>query len=282
MKSSAAHHPMTVNRTAQADARSDTRDASTEQHGSALSLDATSPGGAAGLALGLAAIIVVAEYLARRLLAPALPTLGSPVVNDMLAMTLCYLLLVLLTAPPGARSPAALGRALRGVAASARSWLPWIGGVAFLLAVLVLAPVDALLWGTVRLPSFAVPASETVLFAGAAVPLAAISLLLVNGVVVPLAEERLWRGLIQPRLRVAWGLASGLLVTAVLFSLKHAIVDASLGRLLAITAGGLVLGGVAFRAGGAEGGRTGWRASGVSHMVGNLMATSLALAAGAV
>jgi membrane protease YdiL (CAAX protease family) len=248
----------------------------------------------AAQALGLAALIVLAEYLARRILAPTMPSIGAPpvnsdslpvgapVVNDMVAAALIYVLLVTLVAVRHGRPTAALGAALRGIAVQARTWLPWAGGVLFLVAVVVVMPLDARLWGDVRLPSFTVPPSTTVLFAGAATPLAIMSLLIVNGVVIPLAEERLWRGLIQPGLRVAWGVIPALLVTAVLFSLKHAIVDASLGRLLALTVGGLVLGLVAYRAGRSDGGRSGWEASAVSHMVGNLVATSLALAAGAI
>jgi membrane protease YdiL (CAAX protease family) len=239
-----------------------------------------SPGVRPGPALGLAVIIVVTEYVARRVFAPSLPTIGAPAVNDMLASALAYGLLVAIVVPDSARSVASLGRAIGGVLAGARGWLPWIGSAVFLASVMLLAPLDALLWGAVRLPSFTAPASTTILFASAAMPLSVLSLLLVNGVVIPLAEERLWRGLIQPRLRVAWGLAPGLLVTAALFSLKHVIVDASPGRLLALTAGGLVLGIVAYRAGDADGGAAGWRASAVSHMVGNLVATSLALASG--
>jgi membrane protease YdiL (CAAX protease family) len=241
---------------------------------------ATSPGVRAGPALGLVALIVVTEYLARRVLAPSLPTIGAPVVNDMLATALAYGLLAAIVAPKPERSVAAFRRALGGILAGARTWLPWIGAVAFLGSVIVLTPLDAVLWGTVRLPSFTAPPSTMVLFASAATPLTVLSLLAVNGVVIPLAEERLWRGLIQPRLRGAWGLAPALLTTAVLFSLKHVVVDASPGRLLALSVGGLVLGVVAYRAGGAAGGTTGWRTSALSHMVGNLVATSLALASG--
>jgi len=245
-------------------------------------------------ALGLAALIVLAEYVARRILAPTLPSIGAPpvnsanlpigapVFNDMAATALIYGLLLLLVAPSQSRSLAALGLALREIAQQAKGWLPWVGGVLFLVAVVVVVPLDALLWGGVQLPSFTVPASSTVLFAGAAMPLAIGSLLIVNGVVIPLAEERLWRGLIQPRFRVAWGLVPALLVTAALFSVKHAIVDATPGRLLALTVGGLVLGFVAYRAGGSDGGRSGWKASAVAHMVGNIIATSMALAAGAL
>jgi membrane protease YdiL (CAAX protease family) len=132
------------------------------------------------------------------------------------------------------------------------------------------------------LPSFTSRPSDTVIMAGLAAPLAIAALLVVNGGVIPLAEERLWRGLIQPRLFAAWGLLPALFVTAVLFSLKHAIVDASLGRFLAITVGGLVLGIVAHRAGGSDGGRNGWQTSAVSHTAANIIATCIALAAGAL
>jgi len=53
------------------------------------------------------------------------------------------------------------------------------------------------------------------------------------------------------------GGATGLALTALLFSLKHAIVDASFGRLLTIAAGGIVLGLVAKS--------SSWRVSAVSH-----------------
>lgn len=238
--------------------------------------------GAVSFALGLAVIIIVAEYLARRVLAPSFPAVGSPTVTDMLLAAACYGLLVTFTAPPEARSPAALGRALRTVLARARSWLPWVGGVLFLLAVMFLALLDRALWGGVELRSFSLPPSETVLVPGLARPLALLALLVVNGVVIPLAEERLWRGLIQPRLFVAWGLPAALIVTSTLFSLKHVLVDASLGRFLAIVVGGLILGFVAHRAGGSDGGRNGWQTSAVSHMVANIVATCIAVAAGAL
>ena len=200
----------------------------------------------------------------------------------MLMAALCYCLLVTLTAPPSARSPAVLGRALLAILKRAGSWLPWVGGLLFLLAVMFLTFLDASLWGAVELPALSPRPSDTVLLAGLATPLAIAALLAVNGVVIPLAEERLWRGFIQPRLFAAWGLLPALLAPSTLFSLKHAIVDASLGRLVAITAGGLVLGYVAHRAGGSDGGRSGWQTSAVSHMLANVVATCIALAAGAL
>jgi hypothetical protein len=96
-------------------------------------------------------------------------------------------------------------------------------------------------------------------------------LLLVNGVVIPVVEEWLWRGLVQPRFVGALGLLPGLFLTAVLFSLKHVVVDASPMRLLALTAFGLVMGVLAWR--------QGWRASALAHAVTNTAATIVALVA---
>jgi membrane protease YdiL (CAAX protease family) len=193
-------------------------------------------------------------------------------------MNATFVLSGVLTAPPGNRGPA-LGRTLRAVAGQARTWTVWVGAALFLVAVFALAPIDARLWGGVALPAVTAPTSPVVLLPGAAVPLAVASLLLVNGLFVPLVEERLWRGLIQPGLRTSWGLVPGVLAASLLFSLKHVIVDASLGRLLALTAGGLVLGAVALRAGGPAGERTGWRTPAVSHAAGNTVATLMFLVA---
>jgi membrane protease YdiL (CAAX protease family) len=226
-------------------------------------------------ALGLAVVIVAAEYLARRFALVWLPALGARRVNDMLMMGLAYLGLVWLTIPAGRRTLAALPAALRAIASQARLWQVWAAAAAALAATIALAPVDALLWGGVRLPAAFSPWRwEATVLASAAPLLVPASLLLVNGLLIPIAEEWLWRGLIQPRLVGALGLAAGLLATAALFSLKHAIVDASLGRLLALTAFGLVLGALAAR--------RGWRASALAHALANTAATLLALAAGAL
>jgi membrane protease YdiL (CAAX protease family) len=140
------------------------------------------------------------------------------------------------------------------------------------LATTALATVDALLWGGVRLPSATSPwRSELRLLVDAAPVLVPASLLLVNGLIIPFVEEWLWRGLVQPRLAGALGLLPGLLLTAALFSFKHAVVDASLARLLALTAFGLVLGVLAAR--------RGWRASALAHAVTNTTATVLTLVA---
>lgn len=239
----------------------------------------SSAGAAAGAALGLALLIIAAEYLARHVVAPILPLIGAPMVNDMLASALCYTLLVLATAAAYERKPAVLGRALLGIFGREWSWLALAGGAAFLLLVVILMPLDMALWGSVTLPSYTAPPSDVRLLTGLATPLTIAALMTVNGIVIPLAEERLWRGMIQPRLLLAWGLLPALLTTAFLFSLKHVVVDASLGRLIALFVGGLALGYVAHRAGGGDGGRLGWRVTAISHMLANLAATGLILVA---
>ena len=114
------------------------------------------------------------------------------------------------------------------------------------------------------------PLSSIVLVPQAGQVLTVVSLLLVNGLLVPVCEERLWRGLIQPRLVAGLGFVPGLALTAVLFSLKHVIVDASLGRLLAIVGAGLVVGVIAAR--------SSWKTSAVTHIATNTVATLLVLA----
>jgi len=66
------------------------------------------------------------------------------------------------------------------------------------------------------------------------------------------------------------GFVPGLVLTAVLFSLKHTIVDASLGRLLAIVGAGLVVGVIASR--------SSWKTSAVTHIATNTIATIITLA----
>lgn len=223
-------------------------------------------------ALGLAGLIVLSEYVARRFVVHWLPTLGAHLVNDMLAFVVCYVPLVLLTAPAAARTPRAIGAALRQIAARARTRLPWLGVVVALGAAGWLGRLDQLLWGRVQVPGsgWGSPLSSIVLVPQAGQVLTVVSLLLVNGLLVPVCEERLWRGLIQPRLVAGLGFAPGLALTAVLFSLKHALVDASLGRLLAIVGAGLVVGVIAAR--------SSWKTSAVTHIATNTVATLLVLA----
>jgi membrane protease YdiL (CAAX protease family) len=167
-------------------------------------------------ALGLAAVIVAVEHLARHFVLFWLPALGSRRVNDMLAMGVFYVGLVWLTIPSDQRSLVAIGRAVGGILACARRWQVWVAAFAALIGTILLGFVDRFLWGSVQLPSAISPWRwENTLLEAAAPLLVPASLLLVNGVVVPFAEEWLWRGLIQPRVIGAVGSALGILITAV-------------------------------------------------------------------
>lgn len=220
-------------------------------------------------ALGLALLIVAVEYLARHFVLFWFPALGTLRVNDMLVTGIAYLGLVLATVPPERRTFAAIGATLRAILGEARRWQVWATAVAA-VGTSMLALLDQRLWGGVTLPSLVSPWRwESTLFATAAPLLVTASLLIVNGVVVPFAEEWLWRGRIQPWLAATGGPLAGVLLSSILFSLKHAIVDASPARLLTLTAFGLVMGALAAR--------KGWRASALAHAAANILATTLAL-----
>lgn len=153
-----------------------------------------------------------------------------------------------------------------------RDRLFWYALAAFGGATLFALPMDSWLASRVTLPAVESPIrSETVWLAEWRLVLGAVSLLLVNGVWVPIAEEFLWRGHVQPQLQASLPLGAAITLTAVLFSLKHAVVDASLGRFFFITAFGLIVGFVAAR--------RRWQAAAVLHMTVNILATTLILVA---
>lgn len=220
-------------------------------------------------AFGLVAVIVMTEYLARHFVIFWLPVLGTLRVNDMLVSGTGYLVLVWLTVSSEKRTFGALRRTMGEIwsfihnrhgqmAAALATGMGW------------LTLLDQFLWGGIDLPVVPHPwQSDITLFAPVGLLLAGASLLLVNGVVVPCAEEWLWRGIIQPRLTGSLRFPLGLLITSVLFSLKHVIIDASLGRLLTLTGFGIVMGVVAWR--------QGWRAAALAHALANTIATILGL-----
>lgn len=94
----------------------------------------------------------------------------------------------------------------------------------------------------------------------------AILLLVGNGLVVPIAEEQVWRGIVQTELVEARGAAAGIAVTAVLFAFKHVIVDLSIVRLTTLLTLAVLLGVVRYR----------WNtaSSTVAHVVVNTVSTA--------
>lgn len=216
-------------------------------------------------AIGWVALIILAEYMARRFVVRWLPILAAAPVNDMLAFVLCYVPLVWFSVPGTQRHLHFVSQAIRSILAQAKTRLPWVSAIAVLILISLFIFVDQWLWGKVQLPSWQSPYLSPLLFPQLAPVLVVASLLLVNGIFIPVVEEWLWRGLIQPRFIGRLGLVSGLLLTAVLFSLKHAIVDASLGRLLSLICFGIVLGIVAHR-------KT-WESAALTHILANSIST---------
>lgn len=123
------------------------------------------------------------------------------------------------------------------------------GVVAIAVAVLlttVTGEIDAFLFGLEDAgAAFGATVTETI----RATPLLAAVLLLGNGVAVPIAEEQVWRGIVQTELVASWGARIGILATAALFALKHVIVDLAVFRVTTLVALGLLLGVVRHRYG---------------------------------
>ena len=224
------------------------------------------------IGLVLAGLVTAVEYSFRHYVLFWMPVIGTRRVDDMLALALAY---ALLTVGVGAAAHlrwraelTALGQALRELLTQ-WTFLRWI--IAMFLSLVVLSIIDRALWGGVRLPMWvSAYRNETVWFAGAAQILTAVSTIAVNGLLVPVAEEYLWRGNIQPRFQQALPAAAAVALTATLFSLKHVLVDASLVRFLTLTAFGAICGIVALR--------HSWRHSASLHLVVNTIATTAGLA----
>jgi membrane protease YdiL (CAAX protease family) len=226
------------------------------------------------VALAVVGLVIGGEYFFRHFVLFWLPIFGTLLVNDMLALFLAYLLL-----------PVGLGpfmyvnwqQELAGIVQSLRegmtSWNFTFWLLALVLGVWALSMVDRPLWGNIQLPMIVSSyRNSTVWFAKLGPVLKVASLVLVNGFFVPIVEEYLWRGLVQVRLSRILPIPLAIGLTAVLFSLKHVLVDASLGRFLALIAFGGVCGVVAQR--------SSWRRSAALHMVANTVVTVIGLVFG--
>ncbi len=99
----------------------------------------------------------------------------------------------------------------------------------------------------------------------AGLPVVIVGLLPSNGVLGPMVEELAWRGYIQTHLIRGWGVRRGIVATALLFALKHVVVDLSLWRIISLVVNGLTYGIVGYR--------WGTTASTILHVLGNSAAT---------
>jgi len=223
------------------------------------------------VALAVVGLIIGGEYFFRHYVLFWLPIFGTLLVNDMLALFLGYLLL---SVSLGRFMNVNWQQELAGIVQSLRegltSWNFTFCVLALVLSVWALSMVDRLLWGNIELPMFVSSyRNSTVWLAKLAPTLKVVSLILVNGLFVPIAEEYLWRGLVQVRLIYVLPVPFAIGLTAILFSLKHALVDASLGRFLTLVAFGVICGVVAQR--------NSWRGSAALHMVANTVLTVMGL-----
>ncbi len=221
-------------------------------------------------------VVVASEYVLRHYVLFWMPTVGSLRVNDMLALAMAY---SLLTVAVGSLAHANWHHELRELGQALRDFVtrwtftPWLLGL--MLSLVVLPDVDQWLWAGLRLPMWVSSVRNAVVwFPHAAPVLEVLALLAVNGILVPVAEEYLWRGVIQAHLLRVFPGAMAIGTTAIVFSLKHVIVDASWGRFLTLVAFGSICGTLAQR-------HT-WRSSAALHLVVNTATTAVALALGKV
>ena len=223
------------------------------------------------VALAVVALVIGGEYFFRHYVLFWFPIFGTLLVNDMLALFLVYLLLAVGLGP---FMHVNWQQELAGIVQSWRegmtSWSFTLWVLALVLGVWALSMMDRLLWGNVELPMIVSSyRNGTVWFGKLAPVLKVVSLIVVNGLFVPIAEEYLWRGLVQVRLSRIFPIPVAIGLTAVLFSLKHVFVDASLGRFLALIAFGAICGVVAQR--------SSWRRSAALHVVVNTVVSVIGL-----
>ena len=228
----------------------------------------------AAIAAAVVCAVVATEYAFRHYVLFWMPTLGTLRVNDMVSLAMAYSLLTVIV---GFLARADWREELRGLGRAIREFVtqwaytPWL--VLMMLSLVVLPAVDQWLLGGLHIPmrvsAFRNPDTW---FAQSAPALEMIALIGVNGLFVPIAEEYLWRGVVQARLSQVLPAAAAIAATAILFSLKHVAVDASWGRFLTLLAFGSICGLLAQR-------HT-WRTSAALHLVVNTATTAAALAFG--
>jgi uncharacterized protein len=142
-----------------------------------------------------------------------------------------------------------------------------IGAAAGLLALGLMwltAQIDIALWA---MPEDALTVFSEGLQAGVWV---AVLLLVANSLVAPICEEIAWRGVIQTAFVRAWGPWIGIGVTALLFAMKHVVLDGTFARITTLLMLGLVFGVVRHRLG--TGSAT------VAHVLVNLYSTGVLIA----
>jgi membrane protease YdiL (CAAX protease family) len=226
------------------------------------------------VALVVISLVIAGEYIFRHYVLFWMPTIGTLHVNDMISLFMAYfLLLVGIGKVMKTDWPQELAGIWQAIQASARSWDSTFWFILLVLSIVILPFFDKLFWGRFTLPMVVNPYQNSIVWLSDLAPIMTVlSLILVNGVFVPIAEEYLWRGIVQARfLRILPApLAIG--ITSVLFSFKHVLVDASWGRFLTLAAFGGICGIVAKQ--------KGWQSSAALHIFINTIATVMGLVMG--
>jgi membrane protease YdiL (CAAX protease family) len=231
-------------------------------------------------ALVLVVAVTGAEFLARRYLIFLSPPLGIYRNNDLIALALVYLVIVpVMISTRGGK----LGRLTIG---DFKTFLARLSSdkkyasmftilfVGFCLSIAVGTALDSLIFGKLTpvafnpIPMHARAENPT----SVAIVAMAVLAIVMNGLWVPLAEEMVWRGAIYGNLKPSLGIWLSVIVTALLFSLKHVAVDLSLSRVLMVFLFGFWLALIREY--------TGLAGAALAHVAANTTATALALVLG--
>jgi len=219
------------------------------------------------VALCIAILTIICEYGFRHYVMFWFPVISSLRVNDMISLFFAYTLIVggfvLIKQLDWRKVLKEILQALKYLVIS-RNGAVWLLIMVFSFE--GFGFIDRIFLAKYTLPMYLSTFQNSIVWlVGLAPFLNAISLLLINGLLVPIAEEFLWRGLVQVYLTRLLSPILSIGITAVLFSFKHVLVDASFGRFLSIIAFGVVCGILAYR--------KGWETSAALHMLINTLFT---------
>lgn len=220
------------------------------------------------LPIGVAAGWIGLEVLLRRgLVAELAPYVRSWFVADWAVVVVGFPLVAALLgwiAAKRGRAPGAWGYDW-----SLRPVLAGLAGIVATVAITaVTIQVDTILFSLRQVDAaYGVAVGDVV----GATPAFAALFLLANGVIGPVTEEAVWRGIVQSELVDTRGALAGIALTAGLFAAKHVIVDLSVVRLTTLLALGLAFGALRHRYGTAS--------STVAHVGVNLLSSASIVAA---
>ncbi len=205
------------------------------------------------LAFGLALIIIVGEFTSRRIISILLPTYFSYFFMDLVCLGGFYVIICLIAyVLVGGNIREKTGYTGLNINDGYQRTTFYNAALAVVIGIQVVNRFDVLLLSDInlnpRLYDFIQTTFNTTIYTNT--PLYAehyklavsIVFILVNGIWVPIAEEFLWRGIIQTKLSYYMNPWTAITIVSILFSAKHAVVDLVLTRLLFLISFGLTAG----------------------------------------